>query len=185
MDFEDYLGKFPYHCHILDHEDHEMMRQFQATNDPNHCIVDGECSRFEDCVTCPADCAQVSGALCGNGLCEMGDGENCVTCADDCAGKQNGGNQFCCGFDDGVVSNPIACGDDVNDGRCIDAAAELFCRVAVRVPACCGDRLCEGQETLPDACDVDCLPLPEPAALPMLAAGGVLLTLLERRRRWQ
>ncbi len=29
--FEDYLGKFPYHCHILEHEDHEMMRQFQTT----------------------------------------------------------------------------------------------------------------------------------------------------------
>jgi spore coat protein A len=26
--FEDYEGLFPYHCHILEHEDHEMMRQF-------------------------------------------------------------------------------------------------------------------------------------------------------------
>ncbi|HET9328035.1 MAG TPA: multicopper oxidase domain-containing protein [Candidatus Eisenbacteria bacterium] len=28
--FEDYLGKYPYHCHILEHEEHEMMRQFQV-----------------------------------------------------------------------------------------------------------------------------------------------------------
>jgi spore coat protein A len=28
--FEDYTGKYPYHCHILEHEDHEMMRQFQV-----------------------------------------------------------------------------------------------------------------------------------------------------------
>ncbi|MBT8484323.1 MAG: multicopper oxidase family protein [Phycisphaerae bacterium] len=28
--FEDYLGKFAYHCHVLEHEDHEMMRQFQT-----------------------------------------------------------------------------------------------------------------------------------------------------------
>jgi spore coat protein A len=27
--FEGYAGKFPYHCHVLEHEDHEMMRQFQ------------------------------------------------------------------------------------------------------------------------------------------------------------
>jgi len=27
--FEGYKGKYPYHCHILEHEDHEMMRQFQ------------------------------------------------------------------------------------------------------------------------------------------------------------
>ena len=28
--FEDYTGLFAYHCHILEHEDHEMMRQFQV-----------------------------------------------------------------------------------------------------------------------------------------------------------
>jgi spore coat protein A len=28
--FEDYAGRFPYHCHILEHEDHEMMRQFET-----------------------------------------------------------------------------------------------------------------------------------------------------------
>jgi len=28
--FEDYTGRFPYHCHILEHEDHEMMRQFET-----------------------------------------------------------------------------------------------------------------------------------------------------------
>jgi cysteine-rich repeat protein len=161
MDFEDYLGKFPYHCHILDHEDHEMMRQFQATNEPTNCIVNGVCDPGEDCVICPEDCGQVSGAECGNGLCEAGDGENCVTCAADCAGKQNGStsNQFCCGSDDRQVTGPIACGTDVSDDRCIDAAGNLFCRVAPRVLACCGDKLCEGQET-GLSCQIDCAPLP-------------------------
>jgi hypothetical protein len=28
--FDDYLGKYAYHCHILEHEDHEMMRQFEV-----------------------------------------------------------------------------------------------------------------------------------------------------------
>ena len=28
--FEDYAGRYPYHCHILEHEDHEMMRQFES-----------------------------------------------------------------------------------------------------------------------------------------------------------
>ena len=31
--FEDYAGFYPYHCHILEHEDHEMMRQFEVLVD--------------------------------------------------------------------------------------------------------------------------------------------------------
>jgi spore coat protein A len=177
MDFEDYPGRFPQHCHILDHEDHEMMRQFQAVSDPANCDNDGICDPGEDClrplenVGC-LDCAQVSGALCGNGLCEAGDAgdglcsepgdgdencENCVTCPEDCAGKQKGGggNQFCCGFDDDQVNAPVGCGVDSDDNRCIDASANLFCRIAPRVLACCGDALCEGQET-EASCAVDC-----------------------------
>jgi spore coat protein A len=34
--FEDYTGLFAYHCHILEHEDQEMMRQYLVVN----CLVD-------------------------------------------------------------------------------------------------------------------------------------------------
>lgn len=44
--FEDYAGRYPYHCHILEHEDHEMMRQFQ-TIVPG-CTVSGEEGEFCD-----------------------------------------------------------------------------------------------------------------------------------------
>jgi len=158
--FEDYPGKFPYHCHLLDHEDHEMMRQFQATHDPAGCDGDGLCESGEDCVSC-ADCGLVSGALCGNGLCEIGDGEDCLSCPADCAGKQKGGarNQFCCGDGNGI--GPILrCGYDTDgftllDDRCTTGG--FFCRIAPRVAACCGDALCEGQET-EASCAVDCTP---------------------------
>jgi FtsP/CotA-like multicopper oxidase with cupredoxin domain len=33
--FEDYDGLFPYHCHILEHEDHEMMREFHVLPEPS------------------------------------------------------------------------------------------------------------------------------------------------------
>jgi spore coat protein A len=159
MDFEDYAGRFPNHCHLLDHEDHEMMRQFQASYDPAYCNNDGTCDPGEDCVSCPNDCAQVSGASCGNGLCEGGDGENFSNCPADCAGKQSGSasKQFSCGFDDGQVTNPIGCGVDVNDDRCIDSGANLFCRITERVSACCGDKLCEGAEDI-SSCANDCDP---------------------------
>ena len=32
--FEDYPGKFAYHCHILEHEDLEMMRTFRVVAVP-------------------------------------------------------------------------------------------------------------------------------------------------------
>jgi spore coat protein A len=32
--FTDYVGKYPYHCHILEHEDWDMMRQFEVVPAP-------------------------------------------------------------------------------------------------------------------------------------------------------
>ena len=151
--FDDYPGRYAYHCHILDHEDHEMMRQFQMINDPANCDGDGVCEAGEDTVSCPADCAQLSGAACGNGLCEIGDGEDCVTCAADCNGVQAGGaGDFCCG---NGGDNPIGCGADDEDDRCLDAAVDRFCRVMPRLPTTCGDHLCEGAETAAN-CAQDC-----------------------------
>lgn len=42
--FEDYKGRFAYHCHILEHEDHEMMRQFETV-----ACGDGEVDPGEEC----------------------------------------------------------------------------------------------------------------------------------------
>jgi hypothetical protein len=130
-----------------------MMRQFQTVNDPAQCDSDGFCEAGEDALNCSSDCAQVGGSLCGNGLCEIGDGEDCTTCAADCAGVQTGsGGDFCCGTGG---TNPIACGIDATDRRCIDGAAQLFCRTMPRLLASCGDHLCEGQETAA-SCPQDC-----------------------------
>jgi spore coat protein A len=32
--FDGFPGRYPYHCHILEHEDHEMMRQFEVVPPP-------------------------------------------------------------------------------------------------------------------------------------------------------
>jgi len=42
--FEDYKGLYAYHCHILEHEDHEMMRQFRTV-----ACNDGELDPTEEC----------------------------------------------------------------------------------------------------------------------------------------
>jgi len=57
--FEDYTGLFPYHCHILEHEDHEMMRQFQTIQcgngalEPTEACDDGNTTPGDGC---SADC---------------------------------------------------------------------------------------------------------------------------------
>jgi len=32
--FDDYTGKYAYHCHILEQEDNEIMRQFEVVPEP-------------------------------------------------------------------------------------------------------------------------------------------------------
>ena len=55
--FEDYKGKYPYHCHIIEHEDHEMMRQFEsvlcgdAQLDPTETCDDGGNAALDGCGT--------------------------------------------------------------------------------------------------------------------------------------
>jgi spore coat protein A len=83
--FERYKGRFAYHCHILDHEDHEMMRQFQtikcgdADLDPTEACDDGAANGT------PASCCSSSCTLVAAGTaCE--DGDPC-TVGDSCQGS--------------------------------------------------------------------------------------------------
>jgi len=60
--FEDYAGKFAYHCHILEHEDNEMMRQFESC-DP---------ARFDagpgDVQSCPGATIDIAATALGSSL---------------------------------------------------------------------------------------------------------------------
>ena len=113
------------------------------------CDYDGTCELGEDCIGCPDDCFSGSGAVCGNGICEIADGEDCLTCPADCnnklGGKPNG--RFCCG--DGTAAYGVTCADS----RCTDAGN--ICSSDPAVPSCCGDDVCEGTEDGFN-CAVDC-----------------------------
>jgi spore coat protein A len=81
--FEDYKGKYAYHCHILEHEDHEMMRQFETVS-----CGDSEVDPGEECdlgalngdpsVCCSSDCQLVTiGTTCRASLGECDPEETC------------------------------------------------------------------------------------------------------------
>jgi hypothetical protein len=126
------------------------------------CDDDGVCEIFEDCSLCPGDCPAVSLASCGNNICETADGENCENCPDDCNSVTTGGpaGRYCCSDGTGV-SYPITCVDgrcDTGGNTCISAPAPT---------SCCGDRNCEGVESLA-SCFPDCAPdSPGEAASPL------------------
>ena len=116
------------------------------------CDHDGTCESGETCTGCPDDCIAGSGAVCGNGLCETGNGEDCLSCAKDCRGQQSGkpAGRYCCG--DGGV-NPVSC----NDPRC--ATAPFRCTTTSSPDYCCGDGQCNGLEN-GSSCTLDCGPPP-------------------------
>jgi cysteine-rich repeat protein len=73
--FDDYKGKYAYHCHILEHEDHEMMRQFQtvpcgdAELDPLEACADGNLKNLDGCTsTCSIEAfVELEGVATGTG----------------------------------------------------------------------------------------------------------------------
>jgi hypothetical protein len=82
---------------------------------------------------------------CGNGLCEIADGEDCENCPEDCNELSNGppSGRFCCGLETTCATEP----------RCSLDGFE--CSDLPTVPYCCGDTVCEGAED-PANCPVDC-----------------------------
>lgn len=75
--FEDYKGKYAYHCHILEHEDHDMMRQFQTV-----ACGDGVLDPTEACDAgaangTPASCCTIACTLVGDNT-ACSDGNACT-----------------------------------------------------------------------------------------------------------
>jgi hypothetical protein len=123
---------------------------------PAQCVSgcgNGVCEAGEDCSNCPGDCVggTTSGAVCGDGVCDAGNGEDCVSCAADCNGKQNGrpANRFCCGDGDG--ENPVSCGAP----QCSTGGFSCTDVPAPGGSFCCGNSVCETGEGCGN-CGLDC-----------------------------
>lgn len=108
--FENYVGRYAYHCHILEHEDNEMMRQFEVTTTCGDGAVGFPGEECDD------------GNFNGNDSCPDGPGNPCVPafCGDGFRWNSDGGTEEC---DEGGVETQFcdlnctnaACGDgDLN-----------------------------------------------------------------------
>lgn len=122
------------------------------------CDNDGTCESGEDCNSCPGDCpsGSTNGAVCGNGVCEAGNGENCLTCSADCNGKQNGNpnGRYCCG-DGSAGAGAVTCAD----ARC-GGPSECTNDPVSGGSYCCGDLTCDDGEDCGN-CPLDCAAGPE------------------------
>jgi cysteine-rich repeat protein len=71
-----YTGLFPYHCHILEHEDHEMMRQYETSTVCGDGIPGLPAEECDDGNTVAGDgCSPTCTVeVCNNGVDDDGDG---------------------------------------------------------------------------------------------------------------
>jgi spore coat protein A len=109
--FDDFAGRFAYHCHMLEHEDHEMMRQFETVTecgDGIRGLPAEECDEGGETSACDADCTLVA---CGDGtvnatvgeVCDDGNQEDGDECSADCAAVTDDGGGGCgCRTGDGA-----------------------------------------------------------------------------------
>jgi len=103
--FDDYVGNFVYHCHILEHEDSEMMRQFTIST------------------VCGDGAVGIPGEECDDGnsgindSCPDGNGFACVPafCGDGLKWEVDGGSEECDAMGEGMY-----CNDDCTVALCGD-----------------------------------------------------------------
>eukprot|EP00957_Ditylum_brightwellii_P158288 12048679-Ditylum_brightwellii.AAC.1 len=98
--------------------------------------MDGICSGNGETCLNSVDCigGTFGGSWCGNGVCEIANGEDCVNCAQDCAGLQHGkgSNGFCCGEGG---TNSVGC----DDARCVSAFTQCTTDLVQGGTYCCGN----------------------------------------------
>jgi len=111
-----------------------------------YCCGDGVCQEGETMANCPID-----GCTCGDGKCDVGDGENTHNCPEDCKCNNNGQ----CDVFETVDKCPLEC--HCGDGICqIDAGENVDnCETDC---ACNRNGVCEDwedAENCPDECGLD------------------------------
>lgn len=103
--FEDYTGHFAYHCHILEHEDHAMMRQFMTVTecgDGTLGVPEEECDdgNLEDGDGCAADCTIEIPSEGGGGAGQGGEGTGASSIGGAGGSGEGGGGAPADGGDD-------------------------------------------------------------------------------------
>merc|ERR1719343_279281 len=119
---------------------------------------DGKCQQGESCLICPEDCMSGTsgGTECGNNVCE--DGETCYNCPNDCHSNlldDEVDDYYCCygGSTNPGVTFALSC--ELGNYRCGTNYGKCSEQNATLVNYCCGDGVCQGEETI-HSCKIDC-----------------------------
>lgn len=163
--FEDYKGLFSYHCHILEHEDHEMMRQFRTVS-----CGDGEVDPGEDCdegvangaagACCTSGCAFVPGATsCRASTGECDPAESCTGSTATCPADAKTPAGDACASDGDICTDDACDGagacdhvfDAGNDPSCEQATTTTVTTTTLAPGPVCGDANGDGEILASDA----------------------------------
>ncbi len=142
-----HIGRFPYHCHALTHEDYSMMRQFFVVNRKERCNHDLRCQCGEDCVSCPSDCSLMSGERCGDGVCEVEERKS-QSCQADCVGPNVRMRM--------IPTLPSCQGDLLCEGEETPENTPTDCFAGAVLGSFCGDCFCDENESN-NTCSIDCV----------------------------
>lgn len=139
--FTDFSGLFPYHCHILEHEDHEMMRQFNLL-----CTAPSVVTQPSEMRTCQGATVIVSCAAAGDVL-RYQWRRNGVAIAD---GAMPGGTVYTGAASPSLLIANGAAPDSGSYDCLITNPCGQATTLAASVRFCAGDTSCSGTITVQD-----------------------------------
>ena len=118
----------------------------------------GQCGFCQDGLECTPQGQCIPGTICGDGICEMDEGENCFNCQGDCGACSNGCESTPFPGCGGCICEECVCG---MDPFCCEVQWDEICVEQCKECGGCCEANCAGKQCGPDSCGGSCGQCPE------------------------